>query len=92
MSNKRDSAIYCAMCRKEVPLSLDGIRHNYVEVCAVQICPDLGWYGMSARVRTQFSLCPKCYLNYAEKMRELINLQLKDDHIVKNLTKKEKEK
>lgn len=76
MSNKRDSQYYCAMCRREVPLSYDGLRHDYVEVCAIHWCPDFAWVGMPYRERTRFSLCPKCYRKYEEKMRELINLQL----------------
>ena len=75
MANK-DSQYYCAMCRKEVPLLDDGYRHNLVEDRAIEWCPDRGWRGLSSRERTRFSLCPKCYRKYEEKMRELINLQL----------------
>lgn len=78
MANKRDPRFYCAMCRREVPLSDDGLRHNYVEVRAIDFCPDLGWIGFS-RERIRFSLCPKCYMKYEEKMRELINLQPKEE-------------
>lgn len=76
MADKRYPRYYCAMCRREVPLSDDGIRHNYVEVRAIHWCPDLRWISMSSRERMRFSLCPKCYRKYEEKMRELINLQL----------------
>lgn len=76
MANKRDPQYYCAMCRREVPLSDDGLRYDYVEVRAIHWCPYPGWLGMSSRERIRFSLCPKCYRKYEEKMRELISLQL----------------
>lgn len=79
MANKRDPQYYCAMCRKEVPLLDDGYRHNYVEVGAIEWYPDRGWRGLSSQERIRFSLCPKCYRKYEEKMRELINLQPKEE-------------